>query len=71
MGALGNDQKVETAVYLIETGKAAPSVACRQLGVSSYAVEEARKKLGPGHRFNEDRGLYYTREEPIWVRKIR
>jgi len=58
---------VAEVVYVIETGKLSPMVACREYSVDRYEVEEARQKLGPEHVF--ENGQWVKR--PIWVRKSR
>lgn len=70
MGALNAPQNIETAVYLIESGRKSPAMACRETNSNPYDVEEARRKLGPKHRFDSKKGLYTTKGS-IWVRKCR
>jgi hypothetical protein len=63
------NSKVAEVVYVIETGRMSPMVACREYGVDRYEVEDARRKLEPGHRFDENEKVWTKR--PIWVRKSR
>ena len=69
MGALRADSQTETTVYLIETGKASPAVACYSRGVNRYEVEEARRKLGPEHQFDQAQGRYVVKA--YWKRTVR
>jgi len=61
------NSKVAEAVYVIETGKMSPAMACREHNVDRYEVEEARQQLQPGHVFKNGQWT----KHPIWVRKSR